>query len=294
MPAPSDSARELRAADAFDPHAERLIGAVLARALGRPGPVVLLTGAGISAESGVPTFRGQDGYWRVGSVNYHPQQLATIASFERIPREVWSWYLYRRRVCSEALPSVAHFDIARLQGASNRTLLVTQNVDGLHRRAGSPPERPYEIHGNIERMRCLAGCGGTLPLPPEARDARAGGAISEALLSRLTCPTCGGLARPHVLFFDETYDEPLFRFESTLAAARAAALLVVVGTTGTTNLHLHVGNLASQAGATLVVVNPEPNPFSQLALGSEHGLFLQGTAGGWVPVLTRLLGAPQA
>jgi NAD-dependent deacetylase len=246
----------------------------------------------------VPTFRGEEGYWRVGSANYHPQQLATREAFQRLPREIWAWYLHRRGVCARAQPNAAHRAIAHELGPWSRALLVTQNVDGLHLRAGSPPERTFEIHGNLDRMRCLAGCAGVVPLPAPALEASVAAepaaALSAELASVLSCPGCGGWMRPHVLFFDETYDEPLFRFDSSMAAAASAALLLVVGTTGATNLPLHMGSLAWRAGATLIVVNPEPNPFSQLALRADHGLFLRGRAGAWVPLLTGLLRALSA
>ncbi|MEM9195817.1 MAG: Sir2 family NAD-dependent protein deacetylase, partial [Myxococcota bacterium] len=118
------------------------------------GKVVFLTGAGISAESGIPTFRGEEGYWRVGSQNYHPQEMATRAAFRAMPDEVWAWYLYRRSVCRAADPNAAHRAVADLDSAlGDGFLLVTQNVDGLHLRAGSPLERTYQIHGNIDYMR---------------------------------------------------------------------------------------------------------------------------------------------
>src|SRR5262245_34496521 len=99
--------------------------------------VIVLTGAGVSAESGIPTFRGKEGYWTVGAREYHPQELATHAAFEAMPLEVWAWYLYRRGVCRAAAPNPAHAAIAAIERAlGNRFVLVTQNVDGLHLRAG--------------------------------------------------------------------------------------------------------------------------------------------------------------
>ena len=128
---------------------------------------MVLTGAGISAESGIPTFRGPEGYWRVGSRNYRPMELATREAFERMPEEVWRWYLYRRAVCRAAAPNPAHralVDAERRLG--DRFLLVTQNVDGLHRRAGSDPARTFEIHGNIDLWRCADDCAdGARPAP---------------------------------------------------------------------------------------------------------------------------------
>jgi NAD-dependent deacetylase len=266
------------------------IARVLKTASSRTGRVVFLTGAGISAESGIPTFRGPEGYWRVGSRNYHPQELATHAAFEAMPATVWAWYLSRYRICAQAQPNAAHLalvEAARVLG--ERFLLVTQNVDGLHRRAGSPAEQLYEIHGNLGYVRCIEGCPGLLPLDSLLAHFPEEPAPAE-LPAAFHCSNCQAPLRPHVLWFDEYYDEPLFRLDSTRAAARTAALLVVIGTTGATNLPLQVGELAVRADAALVVINPEPNPFSELVRHVSAGVFLEGRAGEWVPDLVRLLG----
>jgi NAD-dependent deacetylase len=254
------------------------------------GLVLFLTGAGISAESGIPTFRGPEGYWTVGSRSYHPTELATRAAFERVPREVWAWYLYRRAVCRAAAPNAAHRALAELEAAlGDRLLLLTQNVDGLHLRAGSSRARTYEIHGNIDFMRFVDESQAR-PLPlPEGIDVEwsKGRALTDAEWALLRGPS-GARARPHVLWFDESYDEPNFRFESSLSAAARASLLVVVGTTGATNLPLQVGRIAAGRGVPLVVVNPEPNPFSEHAARGP-GIFLAGTATEWVPSICAAL-----
>lgn len=261
---------------------------LLRACMGSGGPVLWLTGAGISAESGIPTFRGPEGYWRVGSTNYHPQELATRAAFGAMPDEVWSWYLYRRAVCRAARPNAAHEALATLEGVlEDRFLLVTQNVDGLHLRAGNGRARTYEIHGNIDFMRPVGG-GPVVPLPEALGEAwpkeRRVGDAERALLVHEGRPT-----RPHVLWFDESYDETHFRFESTLRGAASASLVVVVGTSGATNLPMQVGMLAARQGTPLVVVNPEPNPFVELLEAGAAGVFLEGTAGHWVPALADAL-----
>ena len=102
----------------------------------------------------MPTFRGKEGYWTVGSRNYHPQELATREAFSHMPDEVWRWYLYRRSVCRRAAPNAGHMALVRLEERfGERFALVTQNVDGLHLRAGSSRERTFEIHGNIDYLR---------------------------------------------------------------------------------------------------------------------------------------------
>lgn len=248
------------------------------------GPILWLTGAGISAESGIPTFRGEEGYWKVGSKNYHPQEMATFAAFRAMPSEVWAWYLYRRSVCRAAGPNPSHDALAELEGRlGDRFLLVTQNVDGLHLQAGNTLERTYQIHGNIDYMRPVRG-GAPVPIP-------AGISVEWPAERRLTREEIalleveGEPTRPHVLWFDETYDEANFRFESSIAAAVATPLVIVVGTTGATNLPMQIGMLAARRGTPMIVINPEPNPFSEMIEQTGAGVFLQGTAGEHVPAV---------
>jgi NAD-dependent deacetylase len=253
---------------------------------------VVMTGAGISAESGIPTFRGPEGYWQVGSENYMPEEMATFRMFQRMPEEVWAFYLYRRSMCRQASPNAAHDALVNLeQGLGDRFLLITQNVDGLHLRAGNSRDRTYQIHGNIDFMRRPTRNGEEiLPMPDELLGWEKGKALHDQA-RELLCPQ-GTWARPHVLWFDETYDEERYRFESSLMAAQQCALLIVVGTSGATNLPLQVGSLVAQRGAPLVAVNPEPSPFTQMAEHLEQGRFLMGTAGDLVPALAAALLEP--
>jgi NAD-dependent deacetylase len=258
---------------------------------GGEGTLVVLTGAGISAESGIPTFRGKEGYWTVGSKEYHPQEMATYEMFSEKPEEVWSWYLYRRTICRGARPNPGHEAVVRMeQILGDRFLLITQNVDGLHLRAGSSLERTYQIHGNIAYARCARECSVDLfPLPEDLSPKGKGEPLTDAERAALRCPRCGARARPHVLWFDEFYDEEHFRFHSSLRAASSASLLLVVGTSGATNLPMQVGQAALATGATIVDVNPEPNPFSQLAERAATGCYLQGPGGMYLPPIADLL-----
>ncbi|HET8734215.1 MAG TPA: Sir2 family NAD-dependent protein deacetylase [Anaeromyxobacteraceae bacterium] len=254
------------------------------------GKVVALTGAGISAESGIPTFRGREGFWVVGSRNYMPQEMATHAMFLMEPEQVWRWYLYRFGVVRHAEPNAGHAALVRLdQALGDRFTLVTQNIDGLHRRAGATDARTYCIHGDAAWVRCAHDCGvGRLPLPDlGVRDPKAPLAPEER--ERLTCPRCKGWLRPHVLWFDECYDEENYRFDSTLRAAAEADLLLVVGTSGATNLPMRVGQVCFSGGAALVDVNPEENPFSELAERSRRGFFARGSATARLPEIVEAL-----
>lgn len=260
------------------------------QAAARDGLVVALTGAGISAESGIPTFRGAEGWWTVGSVRYTPEDLATRATFGHAPEAVWSWYLHRLAHVRAAEPNPAHRALVEIEAAlEDRFLLVTQNVDGLHRRAGSA--RMYEIHGSLDFVRCADACTPELrPLPralgaqpPEGAEPPEG-ELAPADRAALACPACGAWLRPHVLWFDEAYDEDHFRFDSTLAAAGQASLLLVVGTSGATTLPALVARTAASAGATLVDVNPEDNPFAKAALDTG-GVAIRASASAAVPAL---------
>jgi NAD-dependent deacetylase len=247
-------------------------------ALTRPGVLIALTGAGISAESGIPTFRGKEGYWTIGAREYHPQELATHAAFRAMPWEVWAWYLYRRTVCRRAQPNAGHHALVRLaQAFPERFALVTQNVDGLHRRAGSPDAGMFPIHGDISLMRCADDCVLDLwPIPEAVPDFDKGDAVAPATRALLVCPRCGHMARPHVLWFDETYDEPRYFFNTVLRLARRSALVVIAGTSAQTSLPWHVVQLAGAAGTTLVDVNLEDNPFGDIA--ARSGGVIRGPA----------------
>lgn len=227
--------------------------------LERARSVVVLTGAGVSAESGVPTFRGEAGLWR----RYRPEDLATPAAFERDPRLVWEWYGWRREIVSRCRPNAAHRALARWATRRAGVTLVTQNVDGLHveaalSEAGSEPRSsaawPIELHGSLFRVRCTA-CGERAGhrAPIDASD----------LASLPRCAACGGLLRPDVVWFGERLDAGALgaAFES----ARASRACLVVGTSATVHPAASVATAAVRAGATLVVVDPEETPLSRMA-----------------------------
>lgn len=242
--------------------------------------IIFMTGAGISAESNIPTFRGEEGYWTAGSTNYHPMDLATNKAFREVPDDAWCWYLYRRTVCRAAEPNQGHKILAQLEESlGSRFLLVTQNVDGLHLRAGNSQERTYEVHGNIDFMRCWEDCCLDLfPIPDEIGTMERGQSLSSEQARLLVCPKCGARSRPHVLWFDECYDEARFRFESSLLATQRCGALVTVGSSGSTNLPTKMVHMASAIGAVLIDINPEQNPYGQMAQASG-GVWLKCGAG---------------
>lgn len=200
--------------------------------------VTALTGAGASAESGIPTFRdAQTGLWS----QYRAEDLATPQAFRRNPRLVWEWYAWRRQLVAQAQPNAAHRALAQLEQFVPHFTLITQNVDGLHQRAGS--SRVIELHGNLERVRffdedrLVEAWNDTAEVPPR-------------------CPDCGGLLRPDVVWFGEMLRPDVL--EHTYAATVACDLFLSIGTSGLVEPAASLPRLAAQHGALVVVINPEP------------------------------------
>jgi NAD-dependent deacetylase len=207
--------------------------------------LAVLTGAGVSAESGVPTFRGEGGLWR----SHRPEELATPQAFHRDPELVWQWYNWRRELISACRPNAAHTTLSDMESAGGDLVLITQNVDGLHRLAGS--QNVLELHGNIWRLRCTRGC------RPAWTDRR-------APLPEIPprCPDCGALARPDVVWFGESL--PGHVLEAALDAARRCRIMLVVGTSALVQPAASLPLLALEGGAHVVEINPQPTPLSNL------------------------------
>ena len=247
--------------------------------------ITVLTGAGISAESGIPTFRGQEGYWTIGSKEYHPQEMATNRMFMQKPAEVWKWYLYRLKICSEANPNPGHIALVEMEKLfQDRFILITQNVDSLHLRAGNSLARTYQIHGNIAFMRCARECSAKVyPLPRNLPGKEKGEEITKKEWELLKCPDCGNMTRPHVLWFDEAYNEKHYHFHSSLTAAAETELLLIVGTSGATNLPNQVAYEVKNHNGIIIDINIEENPFTRLALLGERGFFIKQPSGAALP-----------
>lgn len=260
----------------------------LENALAQPGLVTVLTGAGISAESGIPTFRGPEGYWTIDSVNYHPQEMATMQMFRKRPLEVWRWYLYRYKVCRAAQPNPGHYALVELEKLlSDRFRLISQNVDGLHLRAGSSVERSMFIHGDFAYSRCSVECKRVLyPFPDLPKDQN--DRISPEEFEMLRCPNCSALLRPHVLWFDETYNEHYYRYESAMEAARKTRVLIIVGTAGATTLPNLVVDAVRQTDGLIIDINPVENVFGELA-EANGGYAIQHPSGEVLPELVQLI-----
>lgn len=210
----------------------------VAERLHRASRVTVATGAGVSAASGVPTFRGNDGLWN----DFRVQDLATPEAFARDPRLVWEWYEWRRRLIAGCVPNRAHEVLAAWSRRYPSFTLITQNVDGLHERAGT--QNVLRFHGSIWELSCWSGCGSG----ERWRD--------ESELARLPprCPRCGSLARPGVVWFGEPIDP--FVLEESLAALDCD-VFVVAGTSGVVYPAAGLAEEARRRGAFTVEINPE-------------------------------------
>lgn len=213
---------------------------------------VVLTGAGISHESGIPTFRdAQTGLW----AQFDPQALATPRAFRRDPKLVWGWYEFRRGLIAEAQPNPGHFALARLETLLPGLVVITQNIDGLHHAAGS--RDVITLHGDIHRNKCGANCQGD-PTPVDIRLLdwdRASGPPR--------CPHCGAFVRPDVVWFEEAL--PPAALERAYRLSERADVMLVVGTSGVVHPAASLPLIAKERGAAIIEVNPQPSAITPIA-----------------------------
>ena len=204
--------------------------------------VAVLTGAGISAESGVPTFRGADGLWS----KLKPEELANFDAFLKNPELVSEWYKHRRELARSVKPNPAHHALVEMEKMFPHFTLITQNIDNLHRRAGSV--NVAELHGNIERNYCL-GCGKRYD--------------GEDVDKPFRCTECGGLIRPDIVWFGEML--PVDQWEKAERAVQDADVMYVVGTSSVVYPAAQLPMTAKQNGATIIEINMERTPLSEFA-----------------------------
>jgi NAD-dependent deacetylase len=219
--------------------------------------LTVLTGAGVSAESGVPTFRGKDGLWE----GLRATDLATPQAFASDPRLVWNFYNWRRQLLAPLQPNPAHEALVRLEAKVPHLSLITQNIDDLHRRAGS--QNFIELHGNIWVVRCT-----------RCQLVKRNEEVSLPELP--TCDDCGGLLRPHVVWFGEQLEPAIL--ENAVIASRSCDTMLVVGTSALVQPAASLALHAKAEGARVVEINLEPTPYSH-----QLDLALQGKAGEILP-----------
>jgi NAD-dependent deacetylase len=225
--------------------------------------IVAFTGAGISAESGVPTFRGDDGIWK----KFKPEELASMPAFMKNPDLVWEWYAHRRTVIGKTEPNAGHRALVRLAELVSRCTVVTQNIDNLHYRAGS--RNVIELHGNIERSYCMT-CG-----TPFNHSAAGDAAVP-------SCLKCGGRVRPDVVWFGEALPED--EWEDAVRAAQGADLFLSIGTSAVVYPAASLPLLGKRAGAYLVEINPDETPLTPMA-----DEYLRGKSGDVLPGIVATL-----
>jgi len=212
------------------------------------GRILVITGAGISADSGIPTFRGKEGYWR----KLDPMKLATPEAFRANPQLVWEWYLYRRKIVSEARPNAGHEVIATLSHTAREFLLVTQNVDDLHERAGARSNRMVKIHGDLFLNRCFnASCA------EEKREI-----VSEGVLPK--CRRCSSLLHPGVVWFGESLDPATIQQVDEFLSNGPCDLVLVIGTTAQFGYIVHWALRAAGHSGTIMEINPDDTGLSSV------------------------------
>jgi NAD-dependent deacetylase len=231
--------------------AEKLDTGPLIEVLQEASRVAILTGAGISAESGIPTFRGEDGLWK----KYRPEELATPAAFSQDPKLVWEWYDWRRGIIGQKEPNPGHEVIARWEETFPTVSLITQNIDGLHQKAGS--KNIWELHGNIWKLRCTEE-----------------GTITENYETPLKeipplCPNCGALLRPHIVWFGESLSSTIL--QKSIQLSSECDVMFVIGTSAVVQPAASLPFEASEAGAMIVEINLDPTPLSLYADFSIRG-----------------------
>lgn len=222
--------------------------------------ITVLTGAGISAESGIPTFRGEDGLWR----KFRSEELATQEAFQRDPKLVWEWYDWRRGLVKEAMPNPGHYALVNLENEKTNFTLVTQNIDGLHQLTGN--RNIIEMHGNLWQIRCTR-CG----VVEENHDVP----LKEI---HPKCKNCDALGRPNVVWFGEMI--PMSIIDNILIAIDKCQVMLIVGTSGIVEPAASMGLVAKHTGKTVIEVNLETTPNS-----SHYDISILGKSGEILPML---------
>jgi len=235
------------------------------------GSIVILTGAGVSKESGVPTFRDAlEGLW----AKYDPAQLATPQAFKATPKLVWDWYEWRRETAGKVAPNPGHFALAKLHDKKSNVHLITQNVDDLHEQAGS--KNIIHLHGNIATHKCFDNCQGI----PTLIDISTLDFDKDA--GPPACPHCGAHVRPNVVWFGEYL--PHDNLQRAISLSQNCDLMIVVGTSGMVSPASELPRLARQTGAKIIEVNPDQSMITRLA----H-VKLQGASGQMLPKVIEAL-----
>lgn len=252
--------------------------------------ISFLVGAGISAESGIPTFRGKDGYWVSGSKNYKAQEIGTKRFFNIASHEVLKFYLYRKSITQFAEPNQSHLMLKEIEDLiDDQFALISQNVDSLHKKAGNSEERTFLIHGDHDFMRCGDECSNELyPFPDEIElTNRKNDLLTEKEIEALKCPKCGEDLRPHVLWFDEYYNEKFFKKDTVLRISKETGILFILGTSGETTLPQVIAKNVLAKSGMVVEINISDSYFSELLKDKKNGIIIRSESSSFLVELKK-------
>lgn len=237
--------------------------------------ITFLTGAGISSASGIPTYRGSDGIWIKGTKYYKPESFGTFEHFSKNADEVWQYTFFRKKMFSEAEPNDSHYLLKEIEDCiPDKFNLITQNIDNLHQRAGS--RKVYEIHGNLREMRCSEECSKDVYEMPNIPPKNIEEDLTYDEKKLLFCPKCGEDTRPNILWFDEFYNERNFKLDTTLRIAKNSGLLIILGSSGATNLPNALVQQTIKYGGYVIDVNLEDNNFTENFNGKKNFFKFRG------------------
>lgn len=251
-----------------------------------------ITGAGLSADSGIPTYRGIDGIWVKGTKYHKPTEFGTFEFFLTHPVEVWIFNSFRKWMFGRSKPNVGHDAIAQMEKLlGDRFFLITQNIDRLHQKSGVDPLKMVEMHGNLDYMRCASECSEDkypfpldLPYDREPFDE----SLVEQNWEKFEYPKCQSTTRPNILWFDEYYDEQNYRMDTCKKIAAETGLLFIIGTSGSTGGAHSVLSVAYSSGAHFVEINLDAGRFTQEAMEARRGHYITGSTSAILPMLKEI------
>lgn len=238
----------------------------------KTGYITFLTGAGISAESGLPTYRSIDGIWIKGTKYHRPEEFGTYKYFSQEPEEVWQYNLFWKKMIAEAQPNAGHFALTGIENLlGERFKLITQNVDGLHQRGGT--QKVYEIHGSKQKVRCSKECSEPIDFPDNVKFKKYTEDLTQEDIDHLKCKKCGNWLRPNTLWFDESYNEKNYYFDTAYHIAENTDILFVIGTSGSTMLPVNIVETVKIRAKWIVIINLENDTYFHYILKGSKKLY---------------------
>lgn len=255
----------------------------------KKGYMTFLTGAGISAESGIPTYRSIDGIWIKGTKYHKPEEFGTYKYFSKNQEEVWQYNLFWKKLIEEAKPNSGHFAITEMEKIlGERFKLITQNIDGLHQRSGT--QEVYEIHGSKQKVRCSKECSEPIDVPDNITFKEYTEDLTPDDIDNLKCKKCGNWLRPHTLWFDESYNEKYYHFDTAYDIADNTDILFVIGTSGSTTLPVNIVETVKIRAKWIVLINPESDTyFDYILKGSKTLHSIQESSSVALPQLKNMI-----